>query len=424
MISRSFLTTGAVVVVANVIVALVGVASLRLYTELAPSQVFGAANLLLGVAGLGSSIFVMPIINTQIRYQTEAARAGQADDFAGEVLRWALASAALVAILVAFGLSVAGAVYCGPAMIAATVAWLLGSTVRGVFMTRLHAEQRMKTYTASRTCEAILAALATSAALALAPQPQSYVWGQAVGPLVVVGVFSLVAPWPTWRLARPRASAIGFLEKVRRYGAPFVPLALLGWLANLADRYVLAAFLGAGATGQYLAAFTIASSAFLLTNGVMGDLFRPKLFDAENAGDRVRARRVFLAWLIAYGAISLCGLAAFAVLSHWIVGFILAEGYRHGAEEIVMWVALGYAIYGLTIAFENRILSLGNSLRLVWPVAVGAAGNIVLSCLFVPWYGAVGAARAACGGFALQCAITSVTLWLTLRESASRFPEG
>ena len=81
MIPRSFLQAGTVVLFGNGIAALVGIAALRLYTELAPAEVFGSANLLLGVLGLGSSVFVMPIVNTQIRYQTEAAKEGYGDRF-------------------------------------------------------------------------------------------------------------------------------------------------------------------------------------------------------------------------------------------------------------------------------------------------------------------------------------------------------
>jgi O-antigen/teichoic acid export membrane protein len=362
MISRSFLKTGIVVIVGNGIAALVGLAALRLYTELAPAKVFGSANLLLGVLGLGSSVLIQPIINTQLRYQTDAEKAGYGDQFAAEVLRSALAAACVLAVLILIGLTAwsdFGPERLGPLLLIAAVAWIFASTLRTVFMSRLHAEQRMKSYMALRVGEAALGALATAAALAVAPVPQSYLWGQAIGPAALVGVISLLAPWPTWRLLRAERPSGEFLEKVRRYGTPFVPMAMLVWLSNLADRYVLAAFLGAGAAGQYLAAFSLASNGFLLANGAMGDLFRPMLFDAENTGEPGRAGRIFAAWLATYVSICVVGLVLITVFGGWIVRLLLAEAYRDGAVEVMLWVGLGYSMHGLTIAFENRIFSMG-----------------------------------------------------------------
>lgn len=201
-----------------------------------------------------------------------------------------------------------------------------------------HVAQRTLTQAALRAGEAAVAALATAAALAVAAAPRAYLFGQAIGPAVLVGVISLRAPWPTWRLLRADGSSHGFREKVRRYGTAFVPIALLVWLSNLGDRYVLAAFLGAGAAGQYLAAFSLASNGFLLANGVMSDLFRPMLFDAENTGAPALADRIFAVWLVIYAIICVVALAAIALFGGWIVKLLLAEAYRDGAVEVMLWV--------------------------------------------------------------------------------------
>ncbi len=192
------------------------------------------------------------------------------------------------------------------------------------------------------------------------------------------------------------------------------------WLANMGDRYVLAALLGAGATGQYLAAFTIASSGFLLANGAMSDLFRPKLFDAETAGNHARASHVFTAWLTLYAAISLCGLAAIALLGHWIVWLLLAESYRANAVEIMLWIAFGYGLNGLSQAFENRVFSLGRSAKLLSSTGLGAGSNLVFAYIFIPWHGVVGAAQASCCSFAVQLIVTAVILRNALAEHAAK----
>ena len=427
MISRSFLQTAAVVAVGNGAVALLGIVALRVYTELAPADVYGAANLILAALALGFQLLVHPVVATQLRYHTEAAQAGGGEELTRQSLHWALAASAAQAVLAAVGLAVwqvwgHGSV--GAPLVLAVAASILVAAPRYVFLARLHAEQHMRAYMAMRVIEAALTVLATASALWLATRTEAFLWGQIVAILgVLLGIW-MVAPWPTWQHLVPSGSeppaASDFRDRLVGYGAPFVPMALLYWVANLADRYVLAGMLGTAAAGQYFAAFAIASSAFSIAIGTMGDLFRPKLFDAENAGEPDRAQRIFLAWLGTYAGISLCGLLAIWLLGPWIVALILAKSYRDGAVTIMLWVALGYAFNGFAVACENRMLSLGRSGRLLWPLAAGAAANVALSFLLVSWYGIVGAAKANCLSFGLQLLLTALFLYRLLQQRNRR----
>jgi O-antigen/teichoic acid export membrane protein len=412
MLSFSFLRVGTAVVVGNGLVALIGVLALRVYTELAPAEVFGAANLVLTALGLAFQLVIHPIIATQLRYHTGAMQAGDGDRFTGQALRSGLAASVGLTALGSVGFAAYSLAIDAPVdalMLFAAAGWIVIVTFRHVFMARLHAEQRMTSYMALRVAEAACMVLATACALQIALRPESFVWGQVVAFGIVVAGVAFLAPWSIWH-SMWVGKMPGFLQKVWRYGAPFVPMAFLFWVANLADRYVLAGLVSAAAVGQYLAAFTIAGSGFGLANSAMGDLFRPMLFDAENTHDHDRARRVFLAWLASYVAISLCGLAAIVLVGRWIVDLVLAEAYRPGAVEIMLWIALGYSINGLTTAFENRIFSLGQSARVLWPLAAGAAGNVVLSYMLVTWHGIVGAAQANCLSFVLQFFLTAIAL--------------
>ena len=200
------------------------------------------------------------------------------------------------------------------------------------------------------------------------------------------------------------------------YGAPFVPMALLTWVANLSDRYVLGASVSASAVGHYLAAFAIASNGFTLTNAAMGDLFRPRLFDAQNANDHARAHRIFLIWMGSYIAISLFGILVIVGAGQWIVDIVLAKQYRAGAVPIMTWIAFGFAISGCTLTLQNRIFSLGHSARVIWPLVVGAAGNLLFSLVLVRRSGAIGAAEANCAAFALQFLMTALSLRRVLKE--------
>ena len=425
--SPTFLRFGALVVVGNILTVLFRVVALRIFTHLMTTHAYGAANLVLGILTLGNQLLVQPVTATQVRYQTGANRAGEGDNFTAQALRWALLSASLVAAAWLLGVAFwpfETNASIGIGMISAAVLWPIINSCRAVFITRLHAEQRIPIYVWLRVGESAFIAIITGLALLVSPGPATLIWGQVGSVAVTIFATSFVAPWSTLgvfsRLLERDLGNPRFLESLRRYGGPFPLMSAFQWLANMGDRYVLAALLGAGATGQYLAAFTIASSGFLLANGAMSDLFRPKLFDAETAGNHARASHVFTAWLTLYAAISLCGLAAIALLGHWIVWLLLAESYRANAVEIMLWIAFGYGLNGLSQAFENRLFSPGRSAKLLWSTALGAGSNLVFAFIFIPWHGVVGAAQASCCSFAVQLLVTAVVLRRALAEHAAK----
>ena len=300
------------------------------------------------------------------------------------------------------------------------VFWAFAITSRNVFFARFHAEQRMASLVWLRAVEAGLVALLTCALLALAANAEAFVLGQVLGASCAIALASMIAPWPVLgafaHLASRERAVTEFRQKLWRYGAPFVPMAVLTWLANLGDRYVLAALLGAAATGHYLAPFSIASQGFLLARSATTDLFRPRLFDAETAGNHDRAGRLFVAWLAIYIGISLFGLAAIAVVGKWIAWLILAEPYRAGAVGIMLWVGLGYSVSGLTSILENRMFSLGHSARILWPLTLGAVANVAFAYVLIPLNGIVGAAQSSCLSFTLQFVATAFVLQRILRR--------
>jgi FkbM family methyltransferase len=418
MIRRSFLRTGAYVVGGNALIALIGVGALRLYTEMAPAKLYGAANLCLGALSLGIMVFVQPVTSTQLRYHTEMTRVGRGAEFTAQMLLWSLATSIVFGILAIPVLSLRilpGVDYASVSLVLSAAIWIVVSAIRSVLISRLHAEQSMAAYMALRTTETALIVVATCALIYWLRRPEAFVWGQAVAIALAIALAMLLAPSGLLRhfdLKRMLAE----WPRLRDYGFPFLLIALLSWLANLSDRYVLGAFADASAVGHYLAAFAIASNGFTISNAIMGDLFRPRLFDAENAGDRTRGHRIFLAWAGAYTAISLLGLAIIALAGHWIVELILARQYRDGAVPVMLWIALGYAVSGGTTAMQNRILSFGRSASVVWPLGLGAVGNFAFSVMLVRHGGAVGAAQANCAGFALQFLLTALAMRRAQRQ--------
>ncbi len=415
---RSHIHPASAIFIGYISISLIGIASLRMITELAPLHVFGEANLIVTALLLVQQIVMAPFYNTVLRYQTEFSDPVISNEFSLEALAWSLVStAALTAVVVLclYVWSCFSGRSVGIIMIAAGF-WLLAGSIKTTVMYRFHAERRQPTFMSLAVLEAFLLAAGPVSALQFSPTSDMYLAGYASGGICLAVISILVAPWPVlsglkWPSRRSR-----FFEKVVSYGAAFSPLAALGWLSNLADRYTLGFFLGSAAVGQYLAAFAVANRGMALASGGMAELFRPMLFEAENRGDREKARRVFLVWLVATTIASIAALIAIYFLGSWVAWLVLSETYRSGSTEIMLWITLAYGIYGLTQIVECRLMSLHASTQLILPLAIGGIANLVFSVALIYWVGIIGAAQASCASFAVQATVTTLILVFHLRH--------
>ena len=392
---RSQIRPASAILIGHICISLIGIASLRLITELAPLHIYGEANLILTGLLLSQQIVIAPMYNTILRYQTESSDSGIANEFSQQALAWSLVAAAALTIAVTVCLSV-WSLFSGRSVVTIIIAaglWLLAGSIKTTIMYRLHAERRQPAFMALAVVEAFLLAAGTAVALTVSPTSEMYLAGYAGGGICLAIICIVVAPWPVLPGLMWPSRHSPFFKKVLSYGVAFTPLAALGWLSNLADRYTLGYFLGSAAVGQYLAAFAVANRGMTLASGGMADLFRPMLFEAENRGDRAKARRVFFAWLVATSLASIAALIAIYFFGAWIAWVVLSESYRSGSTEIMLWITFGYGIYGLTQIIECRLLSLHASARLILPLAFGGIENIVFSFALVPWVGIIGAAQ-------------------------------
>ena len=82
----------------------------------------------------------------------------------------------------------------------------------------------------------------------------------------------------------------------------------------------------------------------------------------------------------------------------------------------MLWIALGYSLNGLTLAFENRLYALGRSAASLPPLALGGILNVALSLLLVPWHGVFGAAEANALSFAARFVLTAFILFKVLKS--------
>jgi len=396
------LREGAWVFAGQAAVALFGLVGVRVLTELAPERVFGEASLVLGILTLGRNVFVAPFSNAQIKLHPELARQGRGSWFTRQITRYTWLS---VALFLALGLP--GYLLwrwmvtdLRPVLLAVLLGVLCCETAKNLRLNRYNAERRQVRTTVWTGIEAGLSILFSALDLWYSRTTEAFLLGPAVA---TVAVFTLFAFWvrPLPRDQAPPSDGDGerLLPRILRYGLPFIPMVLVSWVSNLADRYVIAALLGTGQAGLYVAAYSLASRPFIMISGGLTLLIRPILFEAVEQDSPKEATQIFQRWIGVMVLATTVLLVVIRLFGDAVARILLAAEYRGAAPAVFFWVGLGYGLLGVAQAMENRILSLGHSRRLVWPAVLTAVSNVALSFLLIPRHGIVGAAQATAASF-------------------------
>ncbi|HET6248794.1 MAG TPA: oligosaccharide flippase family protein [Tepidisphaeraceae bacterium] len=400
---------GGWVLTGQIAVAVTGLIGIRLITELAPKEVFGEAALILGILTLCRNFFVSPIANAQLRFHPDYAHLGRGKWFMARIstLIWngTLLMTLIGAVVYFVWRGVTGAPI-DPTLLLVLAFSVVVETARSIRQNRLSAERRQSAAALWSSVESILVIVASIVALKLSPTVESYFIGMVAGSAVAFVIFGVVfhPKIAEDKQTRGEETAREFRTRVIRYGAAFVMMAVLGWILNVSDRYILAKFRDVAVVGVYAAAYGLASRPFLMVASFSAGFVRPVIFQAESVGDTARAKRVFRLSILFTTGVCVAGVIAISLLGKIIARVLLAPAYRADAPAIFVWVGAAYTFYAITTLFEIRLMALRTPGKLVVPIAVAAVSNACLNIYFIPHFGTVGAAATSAMAFFLQLA--------------------
>jgi len=244
--------------------------------------------------------------------------------------------------------------------------------------------------------------------------------GQAVGALIGLIIFGyFLYPQSKPDINEDLNNRKVLLEKLKEYGLPFVVLAVVNWILNLGNRYILGAYNGLVDVGLFTVAFSIASRPFIMISSVMSSFFRPILFQAESNRDSSKASTIFSYWMAGISIIGSLGVTGFLFFGDTIAKLLLAEEYRVQAPSLFKWICIGYALYGIIQTIENRILSFGKSRRIILPSIIGAIINIFAGIILIPILGIIGAAQSVFFSFFIQMLVITFILFKQKNEKGT-----
>ncbi len=220
------------------------------------------------------------------------------------------------------------------------------------------------------------------------------------------GTFVLLIP-ELWKQLRGALSLRGNLWlRLLRFGLPLVPAGLASTLVNVADRPILARFLGDSAVGVYQANYRI-GIVMMIFVGMFDMAFRPFFIEGAHEDDsRAVLGRILTYYAVAASLIFLalslfCG--ALVRLPVWAGKPLIAPAYWPGLR-IVPVVALGYFFYGFYVNWLAPVTLAKKTEFAAAATALGAAVNLGLLLVLIPRWGMLGAAWATPAAYAAMAA--------------------
>jgi len=201
------------------------------------------------------------------------------------------------------------------------------------------------------------------------------------------------------------------------FSLPMVPVAVCAWVMNMSDRWMLNFLSNREQVGLYGLGYRFGMLVeFLLV--LPFQLAWPAFYFREAA--RPEARDIYarvLTWYFVIGgwitlSVALGGEVALRLMSKPV--------YWPGAS-VIPPVAAAYFLNGLQYCVAPGV-HLGRKTHLMPVIAVcGAGSNLLLTYLWIPHYGMMGAAMATLVSFALLCLVTA---YVSFRAYAFRFEVG
>ena len=203
--------------------------------------------------------------------------------------------------------------------------------------------------------------------------------------IAALAVLALLIP-DYVRAARGRPS-LALLRQMLRFGVPFFPVLLSGWLIDASDRFLLEAFQPRSELGYYGLAYKIGQ---LMQVGVsafsMGWApLRYRIYERPDATEVYRSLTTY------YVLVSSIFAVAIGVCADPIVELVAPPSFAPAAD-VVPYIAAAYAVYGLFVLMVTGMGVTKKTGPMAW-VGMGAAGvNFALNLVLIPEWGMYAAA--------------------------------
>jgi O-antigen/teichoic acid export membrane protein len=180
------------------------------------------------------------------------------------------------------------------------------------------------------------------------------------------------------------------IREYLQFSLPLTPIALIRWVTESSDRFLVTYFLGLESVGVYSAGCSIGNLIQLLVSPLQLILLPEisKLFD-ENKIDQVR---IYMSHSLRYFLlITIPAVFGISALAKPLLGVFTTEDFLSGWSVIPI-IALSGLLAGIFQIFVNVIFLVKETRYITYINIVAASSNVLLNILLIPSYGIEGAA--------------------------------
>jgi O-antigen/teichoic acid export membrane protein len=181
-----------------------------------------------------------------------------------------------------------------------------------------------------------------------------------------------------------------YIREYLQFSLPLTPNALIRWVTESSDRYLVTYFLGLKSLGVYSAACSIGSLIQLLVSPLQLILLPElaKLFD-ENEIDKVI---IYMSYSLRYFLlISIPAVFGLSALAKPLLGIFTTEDFLSGWFVIPV-IAFSGLLAGIVQIFVNTLLIVKKTKAQTYINIAAAVSNVLINLLLIPSIGIVGAA--------------------------------
>lgn len=432
---RRLATSGAAYQAASLVAGVLALVTLPLYTRHLTTGELGAAETLLTWIILASIILRAGLQEALLRHwflDTDPVRRSRlARNVTGLILVASTVAAAVIAALAGPISELLLAEHL-PGPIRATALGVWAFTNLEVANALLRAQEQRRIYLFASLSNVVLTVVSTVVLVVVLDQGASgYLLGNyAASTVVLLGV------WRTQRAVllggRNRSSA-GPAQRSRRghvdgepdriteqarpvrlrpllrFGLPTVPPEIAVFALNLVDRQYLIHTTGLASNGIYSAAVKLATIVIVVARAFQA-AWPPLAYDLTDDEAPKAYAHVVRAYVLVLGLM----VAGLTLFRHQVVA-VLVEAQYAAAAGALPWLALGWALWGLTWVFTSIAGREHQTGRTLPAALIGLAVNVAVLVALVPSLAATGAAIALVAAYVVALAISHLRTRMLLR---------
>lgn len=379
---------------------------IRLLTTYVDASVYGHLSLLLGIALFAKNLAFQPYLTAAGQMYTQSRANGRVRSLQAVVKR-ALRTVSLLAVTVSICVSLVLVSLAHPlwSAVLALGIYIMLDCSRAFELTFLAAARQQRTIAVLSNIEAWIKPIAAASAVwfitaSVTSVLAGYLLAMAVTLVVCYSALnrdSDASSLQSTDLTIDRELA----SEVRAYSVPLMPLAVLVWITQLSDRYIIGVLRDSHEVGLYAATFGLVNFPFVLMQTVMTQALRPVHLQHLGNGHIRAARKVFLTWIISVLGLGLIGVIAFGLMNEFTARHFLGPSFR-GSASMMPWIALGSAFYATSQVAGSALLAFSRPRAYVCAEAIGACLSVSITVVLVYYQGMFGAAVA----FPMYCFIT------------------